>query len=58
MLDSKFLLILTKKNAKTEHGYDYIVLKKDVPKELFDEYMNIVRERDERIARGERIIIF
>ena len=42
----------------TEHGYEYIVLKKDVPEELFNEYMNIVKEQDERIARGEPIIMY
>ncbi len=57
MLDPKFLPYLTKKNAMTEHGYEHIVLKKDVPEELFNEYMNFVKEQDERIARGERIII-
>lgn len=58
MLDPKFLPYLTKKNAMTEHGYEYIVLKKDVPEELFNEYMNIVKEQDERIARGEPIIMY
>ena len=58
MLDPKYLSYLTKKNAKTEHGYEYIVLKKDTPKDLFDEYMKIIREQDERIARGELIIMF
>lgn len=42
----------------TEHGYEYIVLSKDVPKDLFDEYMKIVKEQDESIVRGERIIMF
>ncbi len=42
----------------TEHGYEHIVLKKDVPEELFNEYMNIVKEQDERIARGEPIIMY
>lgn len=58
MLDPKYLPYLTKKNAKTEHGYEYIVLSKDTPKDLFDEYMNIVMEQDERVERGERIIMF
>ena len=44
--------------AKTEHGYEYIVLRKDTPKDLFDEYMNIVMEQDERVERGERINMF
>lgn len=57
MLNPKYLPYLTKKNAKTEHGYEYIVLRKDTPKDLFDEYMKIIREQDERIARGERIIM-
>ena len=57
MLDPKYLPYLTKKNAKTEHGYEYIVLSKDTPNDLFDEYMKIIREQDERIARVERIIM-
>lgn len=57
MLDPKYLPYLTKKTQKTEHGYEYIVLTKDTPKYLFDEYMNFIKEQDERIARGERIII-
>lgn len=58
MLDPNFLPYITKKNAKTEHGYEYIVLSKDTPKDLFDEYMKIIREQDERIARGEPIIMY
>lgn len=58
MLDPKYLLYLTKKNERTEHGYEYIVLSKDSPKDLFDEYMKIIREQDERIARGEPIIMY
>lgn len=58
MLDPKYLPYLTNKMAKTEHGYEYIVLSKDTPKDLFDEYMNIVMEQDERVERGERIIMF
>ena len=57
MLDPKFLPYLTKKNAMTEHGYEYIVLRKDAPKDLWGEYMNFVKEQDERIARGEPIIM-
>lgn len=58
MLDPKYLPYLTKKNERTEHGYEYIVLGKDTLKDLFDEYMNIVMEQDERVERGERIIMF
>lgn len=58
MLDPNFLPYLTNKNAKTEHGYEYIVLSKDTPKDLFDEYMKIIGEQDGKIARGERIIMF
>lgn len=58
MLDPKYLPYLTKKNVRTEHGYEYIVLSKDSPKDLFDEYMKIIREQDERIARGEPIIMY
>lgn len=57
MLDSNYLSYLTNKMAKTEHGYEYIVLSKDTPKDLFDEYMNIVMEQDERVDRGERVIM-
>lgn len=57
MLDPKFLPYLTKKKAKTEHGYECIVLTKDTPKYLFDEYMKIVMEQDERVDRGERVIM-
>ena len=57
MLDPNFLPYLTNKMAKTEHGYEYIVLTKDTPKDLFDEYINLVKEQDERIARGERVIM-
>lgn len=58
MLDPNFLPYLTNKMAKTEHGYEYIVLSKDTPKDLFDEYMKIVKEQDERVERGERIIMY
>lgn len=58
MLDPKYLPYLTKKTQKTEHGYEYIVLSKDTPKDLFDEYMNLVKEQDKRIRRGKRIIMF
>lgn len=57
MFNPKYLPYLTKKKAKTELGYECIVLTKDTPKYLFNEYMNFVKEQDERIARGERIII-
>ena len=58
MLDPKYLPYLTKKTQKAEHGYEYVVLKKDTPKDLFDEYINLVKEQDGKIARGERIIMF
>lgn len=58
MFDPKYLPYLTKKKAKTELGYECIVLTKDTPKYLFDEYMKIVKEQDERIARGKRIIMY
>lgn len=58
MFDPKYLPYLTKKKAKTEHGYEYIILRKDTPKDLFDEYMKIVKDQDERIARGEPIIMY
>lgn len=58
VLDPKYLPYLTKKTQKTEHGYEYIVLRRDTPKDLFDEYMNIVMEQDERVERGERINMF
>lgn len=57
MLDPEFVPYLTKKKAKTEHGYEYIVLRKDTPKDLFYEYMKIIREQDGKIARGERVIM-
>lgn len=43
MLDPKFLPYLTNKMTKTEHCYEYIVLSKDSPNDLFDEYMKIVK---------------
>lgn len=58
MLDPKYLPYLTNKIAKTEHGFEYIVLNKDTPKDLFDEYMKIIREQDGKIDRDERIIMF
>lgn len=58
MLDPEFVPYLTNKNAKTEHGYEYIVLRKDASKDLRDEYMNFVKEQDERIRCGERITMF
>lgn len=58
MLDPKYLPYLTKKTQKTEYGYEYIVLTKDTPKDLFDEYMKIIREQDGKIDRDERIIMF
>lgn len=57
MLEPKFVPYLTKKKAKTAHGYQYIVLKEDTPKALLDEYMAIVDEQDERIKNGEMIIM-
>ena len=58
MLEPKFVPYLTEKKAKSEHGYSYIVLKEDTPKDLRDEYMEIVAEQDERIKNGEMIKMY
>lgn len=58
MMEPKFYLYLTEEKARTEHGYNYIVLKKDTPTGIKDEYMEIVVEQDERLRRGEMIIMF
>ena len=58
MMEPKFHPYLTEKKARTEHGYKYIVLKEDTPKDLKDEYMKIVAEQDERLRRGEMISMF
>lgn len=57
MLDPKYLPYLTNKNVKIEHGYEYIVLRKDTPKDLLGEHMNFIKEQDESIIRGERVIM-
>lgn len=57
-MEPKFYPYLTEKKARTKHGYKYIVLKEDTPKDLKDKYMEIVAEQDERLKRGEMIIMF
>lgn len=57
-MEPKFYPYLTEKRARTEHGYKYIVLKEDTPKDLKDEYMKIIAEQDERLRRGEMINMF
>lgn len=57
-MEPKFYPYLTEKRAKTEHGYKYIVLKENTPKDLKDKYMKIVAEQDERLKRGDMIIMF
>lgn len=56
MLEPKFVPYLTDKKLKTEHGYEYIALKEDAPKDIKDEYMDLVDEQDKRIKNGEMIM--
>ncbi|MEJ8786562.1 hypothetical protein [Peptoniphilus sp. HCN-40583] len=58
MMEPKFYPYLTEKKARTEHGYKYIVLKEETPTKLKEEYMEIVANQDERLKRGEMIIMF
>ena len=58
MMEPKFHPYLSEKKTRTEHGYKYIVLKEDTPKDLKDEYMKIVAEQDERLRRGAMINMF
>lgn len=58
MLDPKYVPYVTEKMAKTIHGYEYIVLKDNTPKELLDEYMNIINEQDNRIKANKPIMMF
>ena len=57
MMEPKFIPFLTDKTQKTEHGYEYIELMKNTPKDLMNEYMIFVQEQDERCKRNERIIM-
>lgn len=58
MLEPKFVPYLTDKKLKTEHGYEYIALKEDAPKDIKDEYMDMIDEQDKRIKNGEMIMMY
>lgn len=53
MFDIRFKPYLTKETALTEHGVKYIVLKEDTPKELLEEYMQMVALQDKDVAEGK-----
>ncbi len=55
MIDPKFYPYFTDEKTKTEHGYEYIVLKATTPQEIKNEYMGFVMRQDKRIANGERV---
>ena len=53
---TKISAIFDRAYKKTEHGYEYIVLSKDTPQELMNEYMDFVMEQDEHCKNHKRII--
>ncbi len=56
MLEPKFFEYFTDKKAKTKHGYEYIVLREDAPKDIKDEYMEMVYNQDERMKNNEFVL--
>lgn len=55
MLDPKFVPYLSDEKRKSKHGYEYIVLKDETPKKLYDEYMDFVKKQDKRMKNNELI---
>lgn len=56
MLEPKFFEYFTDKKAKTKHAYEYIVLREDAPKDIKDEYMEMVYNQDERMKNNEFVL--
>lgn len=56
MVEFKFIPYLTEKRGSSKNGYEYILLKEDTPKELVEEYMEMVEEQDRRIKNNEPIV--
>lgn len=55
MLNPKFVQYLSDEKKKSKHGYEYIVLKDETPKNLYDEYMDFVKKQDQRMKNNEPI---
>ena len=40
----------------TDSGYEYTPLKEDTPKEIMDDYMEFIKEQDERFKNNEPVM--
>lgn len=56
MLEPKFIPYLSGKKKVTKNGYEYIALKDNTPKDIFNEYMRRVQKQDYRIKNGEMVV--
>lgn len=55
MIEPKFYAYFTDQHAKTEHGYEYVVLKQETPDALRKEYEDMLDQQDKLVANGEPV---
>lgn len=56
MIDPKLFEYFTDETATTDNGYEYTPLKEDTTKEILDDYMEFIKEQDERFKNNEPVM--
>lgn len=57
MIDPKLFEYFTDETVTTDNGYEYRPLKEDTPKEILDDYMEFIKEQDERFKNNEPVMM-
>ena len=57
MINHKLFEYFTDETATTDNGYEYRPLKEDTPKEILDDYMEFIKEQDERFKNNEPVMM-
>ena len=56
MIDPKLFEYFTDETVTTDNGYVYRPLKEETPKEILDDYMEFIKEQDERFKNNEPVM--
>ena len=56
MINPKLFEYFTDETVTTDNGYEYTPLKEDTPKEILDDYMEFIKEQDERFKNNEPVM--
>lgn len=57
MINPKLFEYFTDETVTTDNGYEYTTLKEDTPKEILDDYMEFIKEQDERFKNNEPVMM-